>query len=58
MVAEEEKKKTKTIKAGGGRSQRAKEEEAEKRQLQTESWCELAQSAKPAKSIAGGGGKV
>lgn len=40
----------------GEASERKKREGGSKRQLQTESWCELAQSAKTEKSIAGCGG--
>jgi hypothetical protein len=49
-------RKKKKKKAGDRRTEGAKEGGGRKRQLQTESWCELAQSAKTEKSIAGGGG--
>lgn len=58
VVAEEGEKKRK--RKGRRRAIPASErrEGGRKRQLQTESWCELAQSAKKEKSIAGGGIKV
>lgn len=60
LVVAEEGKKKKRKRKGRRRAIPASErrEGGRKRQLQTESWCELAQSAKTEKSIAGGGIKV